>query len=66
VTALFWRLVVVLAAPYADAGGAAGALALLASVWPVVLALALMWTIVSGLEYFWLARGLLLRPRSEA
>jgi CDP-diacylglycerol--glycerol-3-phosphate 3-phosphatidyltransferase len=66
VTALIWRLVDVLAAPYADAGGAAGALALLASVWPVVLALALMWTIVSGLEYFWLARGLLLRPRSEA
>ena len=62
VTALIWRLVDVLAAPHADAGGAAGALALLASAWPVVLALALLWTVVSGLEYFWLARGLLLQP----
>ena len=58
VAALIWRLVdaAVRALP-----GTPGSLLTLASFWPFVLGLALLWTIGSGVEYFWKAMPLLRR-----
>ena len=58
VAALIWRLVdaAVRAIP-----GSPEALLTLASFWPLVLGLALIWTIGSGVEYFWKAMPLLRR-----
>ncbi len=58
VTALVWRLVDSAVRTWP---GAPEALLLLASFWPVVLGIALVWTIGSGIEYFWKALPLL-RP----
>jgi len=56
VIALVWRLV---AAAIAGLDGAPPLLTLLVSLWPIPLALALFWTVFSGVEYFWKAWPLL-------
>jgi CDP-diacylglycerol--glycerol-3-phosphate 3-phosphatidyltransferase len=58
VAALIWCLVdaAVRAIP-----GSPDALLTLASFWPFVLGLALLWTVGSGVEYFWKAMPLLRR-----
>ena len=68
VVALIWRLL----AANATAGGSVstlfgGSLVPLLNLWPLMIALALVWTMVSGLEYLWRAWPLLHRgwsPRS--
>jgi CDP-diacylglycerol--glycerol-3-phosphate 3-phosphatidyltransferase len=62
VIALVWRLV---AAAIADLH-AASLLTLLVGLWPIPLALALFWTVFSGVEYFWKAWPLLLKSQSPA
>ncbi|NTU81303.1 MAG: CDP-diacylglycerol--glycerol-3-phosphate 3-phosphatidyltransferase [Chloroflexales bacterium] len=62
VVALVWRLL----AANAEIGGAmatlfGGALRPLLGLWPLAMALAVLWTIVSGLEYLWHAWPLLRR-----
>jgi CDP-diacylglycerol--glycerol-3-phosphate 3-phosphatidyltransferase len=58
VAALIWRLLdaAALASP-----GLPGWIAALTGLWPVVLGLALIWTVGSGVEYFWKALPLLRR-----
>lgn len=56
VTALVWRLV---AAAIEQSPGAPEFLRLLASAWPLVIGLAVIWTVFSGVEYFWKAWPLL-------
>lgn len=56
VVALVWRLV---AAALAELPGAPAPLVLLAGLWPLPMALALFWTLFSGVEYFWKAWPLL-------
>ena len=56
VMALIWRLV---DAAVHSLPGTPDALILLASIWPVVLGIALLWTVGSGVEYFWKAWPLL-------
>lgn len=70
VVALVWRL---LAANAEEGGGLAtlfgGALVPLFNLWPLAMALAVIWTVVSGLEYLWGAWPLLRRswaPRPAA
>ncbi|ABU58033.1 CDP-diacylglycerol--glycerol-3-phosphate 3-phosphatidyltransferase [Roseiflexus castenholzii DSM 13941] len=58
VAALIWCLV---DAAARASPGAPGALLTLASLWPLVLGIALVWTIGSGVEYFWKAMPLLRR-----
>ncbi len=60
VTALVWRLL----AASAEAGGflatsGGGALAFLLSLWPIPMALAVIWTIFSAIDYIWKAWPLL-------
>lgn len=58
VVALIWRLL----AANAEMGGVLSGIALLTpllSLWPLPMALAVIWTIVSGLEYLWHAWPLL-------
>jgi CDP-diacylglycerol--glycerol-3-phosphate 3-phosphatidyltransferase len=55
VIALVWRLV----AAASSGLTAAPLLTLLVSLWPIPLALALFWTVFSGVEYFWKAWPLL-------
>ncbi len=70
VVALVWRLL----AANAEAGGAlasflGGGLLPLLNLWPYAIALAVIWTIVSGLEYLWQAWPMLRRgwaPRTSA
>jgi CDP-diacylglycerol---glycerol-3-phosphate 3-phosphatidyltransferase len=70
VVALIWRLL----AANAEAGGllaSSDALVWLLSLWPLPMALAVIWTIVSGLEYLWQAWPLLRnswepRPSADA
>lgn len=67
VTALVWRLLAAAATPgappfllsYGDAGGLSLIWAILVSLWPIPMALAVIWTIFSGVEYFWAAWPLL-------
>lgn len=56
VIALVWRLV---AAAIAGLPAAPPILTLLVGLWPIPLALALFWTVFSGVEYFWKAWPLL-------
>ena len=56
VSALVWRL---LAAAIAGLPSAPSLLTLLVNLWPVPMALALVWTVFSGVEYFWKAWPLL-------
>jgi CDP-diacylglycerol--glycerol-3-phosphate 3-phosphatidyltransferase len=58
VTALVWCL---LHAAAVDTPWLPGWVTFLTGLWPVVLGLALIWTVGSGAEYFWNARGLLRR-----
>ncbi|HMQ34227.1 MAG TPA: CDP-diacylglycerol--glycerol-3-phosphate 3-phosphatidyltransferase [Chloroflexaceae bacterium] len=70
VVALVWRLL----AANAEAGGLlgtalGGALVPLLALWPYAIALAVLWTVVSGLEYLWQAWPMLRRgwaPRASA
>lgn len=70
VVALVWRLL----AANAEAGGVmgaalGGALVPLLALWPYAVALAVIWTVVSGLEYLWQAWPMLRRgwaPRASA
>lgn len=68
VVALIWRLL----AANAESGGIlAGSMALswLLALWPIPMALAVIWTIISGVEYLWNAWPLLRRswsPRPNA
>ncbi len=62
VVALVWRLL----AANAEVGGAmgtaaGGALVPLLGLWPFAMALAVLWTVVSGLEYLWRAWPMLRR-----
>ncbi|WP_322822114.1 CDP-alcohol phosphatidyltransferase family protein [Chloroflexus sp.] len=62
VVALIWRLL----AAHAGNGGFlgvmfSGSLVLLLNLWPVVMGLALIWTVGSGIEYLWQAWPLLRR-----
>ena len=67
VIALVWRLLAAALAPgappftltYDDLDGPLLFVVRLASIWPVPMGLALAWTILSGVEYFWKARSLL-------
>jgi CDP-diacylglycerol---glycerol-3-phosphate 3-phosphatidyltransferase len=61
VAALIWRL---LDAAARDAGAPAWA-QLITGAWPVVLGLALIWTVGSGVEYFWKAVPLLRESRAR-
>jgi CDP-diacylglycerol--glycerol-3-phosphate 3-phosphatidyltransferase len=61
VIALVWRLV---AAALAELPSAPLLLTTLANLWPFPMGLALFWTVFSGIEYFWKARPLLMRPAS--
>lgn len=61
VMALIWRLVDAAVSQIADPPVLLAALGALASLWPAVLGLALIWTLGSGLEYFWRAWPLLRR-----
>ncbi len=71
VVALIWRLL----AAHAEAGGFIGLiggeiLIFLLNLWPLVIGLALIWTIGSGLEYLWqawpmLRRGWVPRPSQQ-
>jgi CDP-diacylglycerol---glycerol-3-phosphate 3-phosphatidyltransferase len=63
VIALVWRLV---AAAISGVSAAPPLFALLVSLWPIPLALALFWTVFSGVEYFWKAWPLLLKSQSPA
>jgi CDP-diacylglycerol--glycerol-3-phosphate 3-phosphatidyltransferase len=68
VVALIWRL---LAANAAAGGVLAGSnlLIWLTGLWPIPMALAVLWTLISGIEYLWNAWPLLLRswePLSNA
>jgi CDP-diacylglycerol--glycerol-3-phosphate 3-phosphatidyltransferase len=56
VTAIIWRLI---DAAAIVTPGIPEPLLLLTSLWPIPIALALIWTIGSGVEYFWKARALL-------
>jgi CDP-diacylglycerol--glycerol-3-phosphate 3-phosphatidyltransferase len=56
VTALVWRLA---EAAAAASPGVPEALRVLTSLWPLPTFLALVWTVLSGMEYFWNARALL-------
>ncbi|MDZ4717033.1 MAG: CDP-diacylglycerol--glycerol-3-phosphate 3-phosphatidyltransferase [Roseiflexaceae bacterium] len=56
VTALIWRLI---DAAASVTPGIPGPLLLLTSLWPIPITLALIWTVGSGVEYFWKARSLL-------
>jgi len=65
VAALVWCLL----DAAARASGSPEWVLLITGVWPVVLGLALIWTVGSGIEYFWNARRLLREhtaPRPEA
>jgi CDP-diacylglycerol--glycerol-3-phosphate 3-phosphatidyltransferase len=67
VVALVWRLLAAAATPNATPftftfeglTGVAWAWAVLVNLWPIPMALAVIWTIFSGVEYFWKARSLL-------
>lgn len=67
VTALVWRLLAAAATPTAapftlafdGLSGVAWLWALLANLWPIPMALAVIWTIFSGIDYFWKAWSLL-------
>lgn len=67
VTALVWRLLAAVIVPGAPAfvlsyntlSGVPLLLAMVVSLWPLPVALALLWTVVSGGEYFWKAWPLL-------
>ena len=61
VTALIWRLVDAALSPFGELPLLLSWLAALATLSPLVLGLALLWTIGSGLEYFWRAWPLLRR-----
>ncbi|MEI7769391.1 MAG: CDP-diacylglycerol--glycerol-3-phosphate 3-phosphatidyltransferase [Chloroflexales bacterium] len=68
VVALIWRLL----AANVDTGGAlagSDSLRLLLSFWPIPIALAVLWTLISGVEYLWNAWPLLRsswEPRAKA
>jgi CDP-diacylglycerol---glycerol-3-phosphate 3-phosphatidyltransferase len=63
VSALIWRL---LAAAIAGLPSAPSLLTMLVNLWPIAMVLALVWTVFSGVEYFWKAWPLLKSQLSPA
>lgn len=66
VTALVWLLVDAALRSLTPAVAVPEPLLLFASIWYVPMALALLWTVGSGLEYLWNARALLTEQRPPA
>jgi CDP-diacylglycerol--glycerol-3-phosphate 3-phosphatidyltransferase len=68
VTALIWRLLAEAATPgaaaftfdFPDLSGIAYLWAVLVNLWPIPMALTVIWTVLSGAEYFWKAWPLLM------